>query len=193
MTQVLFGGNVARSLTFTVFPEAFPFSSVFSSRMIVWFPVATDEPLAEDERNEPMLGIHGTRVSRPPTTAKSVRNLRLDLFAGAPAGRGGGGGAGGALLSASADIYIANSSITNPNRPSSRAASCLALRATSCVVIANNMAAGFDHSLKPFLSLHSFSPSDEFSNNFDFERYFRRATTAAKILLPLDSRLRTKQ
>jgi len=55
------------------------------------------------------------------------------------------------------------------------------------------MAAGFDHSLKPFLSLHSFSPSDEISNNFDFGRHFRRETNLAKILLPLDSRLRTKQ
>jgi len=55
------------------------------------------------------------------------------------------------------------------------------------------MAAGFDHSLKPFLSLHSFSPSDEISNNFDFERHFRHARNPAKILLPLNSRLRTKQ
>jgi len=98
MTHVLFGGKVVRSFTFTVLPEAFPFSSVFSSSTIVWFPVAVAEPLAEEERKEPMLGIQGTSVRRPPTTAKSVRNLRLDLFAGGAAGRGGGGGAGGALL-----------------------------------------------------------------------------------------------
>jgi len=67
---------------------------------MVWFPVAVEAPLAEDERNDPMFGIHGASVRRPPTTAKSVRNLRLDFFAGAAAGRGGGAGgaAGGALL-----------------------------------------------------------------------------------------------
>jgi len=55
------------------------------------------------------------------------------------------------------------------------------------------MAAGFDHTLKPFLSLHSFSPPDEFSDNLEFERSIRHPTNLSKILLPLDSRLRTKQ
>ena len=85
MTHPLFGGKLVRSFTFTVLPEAFPFSTVFSSRMTVWFPEAVEDPLAEDERNDPMLGIHGTSVRSPPTTAKSVRNLRLEGFAG-PAG-----------------------------------------------------------------------------------------------------------
>jgi len=99
MTQVLFGGKVVRSLTFTVFPEAFPFSRVFSSKTIVWLVLEVEEPLAEEERNEPMLGTHGASVRSPPTTAKRVRNLRLEGFAGAAAGRGGAaGGAGGALL-----------------------------------------------------------------------------------------------
>lgn len=65
----------------------------------------------------------------------------------------------------------------------------LALRATSCVVIANNMAAGFDHSLKPFLSLHPFSPSDEFSDVSSSDACFHHPTDLAKILLPLDSRV----
>jgi hypothetical protein len=82
MTQVVLGGKVVRSFAFTVLPEAFPFSNVFSSRMIVWLVEAVAEPLAEDERNDPMLGIHGTSVRSPPTTAKSVRNLRLEGFAG---------------------------------------------------------------------------------------------------------------
>lgn len=95
MTHVVFGGKVVRSFTFTVLPDAFPFSRVFSSSTMVWIPVGVDEPPAEEERKEPMLGIHGTRVRRPPTAAKRVKNLRLDLFAGAATGRGGGGGGGG--------------------------------------------------------------------------------------------------
>jgi len=98
MTHVLFGGKVVRSFTFTVFPEALPFSWVFSSSTTVWFFDAVEEPLAEDERYEPMLGTHGASARSPPTTAKIVMNFRLEGLEGAAAGRGGEAGAGGALL-----------------------------------------------------------------------------------------------
>jgi len=98
MTQVELGGKVVRSFTFTVFPAAPPFSRLLSSSTMVCFVVTLVAPLADDERNA-LKGTHGASARSPPTTAKSVRNLRLLFFAGAPAaGRGGGGGAGGALL-----------------------------------------------------------------------------------------------
>ena len=69
-----------RSLTFTVFPAALPFSEVLlSSTMVVVLGRATRLRSPRPRGTSPK-GTQGASARSPPTTAKSVRNLRLDLL-----------------------------------------------------------------------------------------------------------------